>query len=188
MHRPVKLTLETILVVDNDQAVRKAVVSILERANFRVLSAKSGVDAINLAAETPGEIHLLLSEVDVPQMSGPDLGEALKMTRPNIHVMLMSGQEHGNLLVLNYGWVYIHKPLVETKLVQMIKAVLHSADRSQPGGQEFESSKDTSPRDPAARIPVRTMAESAVSPKASPLDPEVSRVMAERADGPKRVH
>ena len=109
MHRSLKGTLETILVVDNDQAVRKAVVSILEGADFRVLSASSGVDAINLVEETAGEIHLLLSEVDAPQMSGPDLGQALKMTRPDIHVMLMAGQEHGNLLVLNYGWAYTHK-------------------------------------------------------------------------------
>jgi DNA-binding NtrC family response regulator len=162
MHRSLKGTLETILVVDNDQVVRKAVVSILERANFRVLSAHSGVDAINLAEETAGEIHLLLSEVDVPPMSGPDLGQALKMTRPDIHVMLMSGRENGNLLVLNYGWAYIHKPLVATKLVQMITNVLHSADRSQPGGQEFESSKDTSDKgvNPAAHIAGRTTAES----------------------------
>jgi DNA-binding NtrC family response regulator len=190
MHRSLKGTLETILVVDNDPAVRKTVVSILERANFRVLSAKSGVDAINLAEATAGEIHLLLSEVDVPQMSGPDLGQALKMTRPDIHVMLMSGQEHGNLLVLNYGWAYIHNPLVATKLVQMIKDVLHSADRSQPGGQEFESAKDTSAKDvnPAAHLAVRTTAESDVSPKAPPLDPEISRVMAERAEGARQEH
>jgi len=190
MHRSLKGTLETILVVDNDRAVRKAVVSILERANFRVLSASSGVDAINLAEETAGEIHLLLSEVDVPQMSGPDLGQALKMTRPDIRVMLMSGQEHGNLLVLNYGWAYIHKPLVATKLVQMIKDVLHSADRSQPGGQEFESSKDTNSKDvnPSAHLDVRTTTESDVSPKAPPLDTEISRVMAERAEGAKQEH
>jgi DNA-binding NtrC family response regulator len=190
MHRPLKGTLETILVVDNDPAVRKAMVSILERANFRVLSANSGVDAINLAEETAGEIHLLLSEVDVPQMSGPDLGQALKMTRPDIHVMLMSGQEHGNLLVLNYGWAYIHKPLVATKLVQMIKDVLHSPDRSQPGGQEFESAKDTSAKEvnPVAHLAVRTNTESDVSPKAPPLDPEISRVMAKRAEGARQGH
>ena len=50
MHRSLEGTLETILVVDSDQSVREAVVSILERANFRVLSASSGVDAINLAS------------------------------------------------------------------------------------------------------------------------------------------
>jgi DNA-binding NtrC family response regulator len=190
MRQSLKGTLETILVVDNDEAVREAVVSILERANFRVLSAHGGVDAINLAEETAGEIHLLLSEVDVPQMSGPDLGQALKMTRPNIHVMLMSGQENGNLLVLNYGWAYIHKPLVAIKLVQMIKDVLHSADRSQLGGQEFESSKDMSHKDvnPAAHLAVRTTDESDDSPKAPPLDPEISRVMAERAAGALQQH
>ena len=180
---------KTILVVDSDQSVREAVVSILERANFRVLSASSGVDAINLAEEMAGEIHLLLSEVGVP-MSGPDLGQALKLTRPDIHVMLMFGQENGNLLVLNYGWAYIHKPLIATKLVQMIKDVLHSADRSQLGGQEFESSKDTSDKDvnPAANLAVRTTAESDDAPKAPPLDPEISRVMAERAAGVQQEH
>jgi DNA-binding NtrC family response regulator len=190
MHRSLEGTLETILVVDSDQSVREAVVSILERANFRVLSASSGVDAINLAEEMAGEIHLLLSEVEVPQMSGPDLGQALKLTRPDIHVMLMSGQENGNLLVLNYGWAYIHKPLIATKLVQMIKDVLHSADRSQLGGQEFEISKDTSDKDvnPAANLAVRTTAESDDAPKAPPLDPEISRVMAERAAGVQQEH
>jgi DNA-binding NtrC family response regulator len=190
MNRSLKGTLETILVVDNDEAVREVVVSILKRAHFRVLSAHGGVDAINLAEETAGKIHLLLSEVDVPQMSGPDLGQALKMSRPDIHVMLMSGRENGNLLVLNYGWAYIHKPLVATKLVQMIKDVLHSADRSQIGGQEFESSKDTSHKDvnPAAHSAVRTTAESDDSPKAPPLDAEISRVVGERAAGGQQAH
>jgi hypothetical protein len=112
------------------------------------------------------------------------------MTRPDIHVMLMSGQEHGNLLVLNYGWAYIHKPFVATKLVQMIKDVLHSADRSQPGRQEFESAKDTGAKDvnPAAHLAVRTTAESDASPKAPLLDPEISRVMAERAEGARQEH
>jgi DNA-binding NtrC family response regulator len=76
-------------------------------------------------------------------MSGPDLGVLLKKSRPDLHVMLMSGGENGNLLVLNYGWAFIQKPFVATKLVQMIADVLRSVDRSQPGGQEFDSRKDT---------------------------------------------
>ena len=59
-------------------------------------------------------------------MSGPDLGEALKKSRPDIHVMLMSGGAKGNLLVLNYGWAFIQKPFVPVKLVQMVTDVLHS--------------------------------------------------------------
>jgi two-component system, cell cycle sensor histidine kinase and response regulator CckA len=134
---------ETILVVDDNELLLSVVVSILRRANFRVLSADSGANAIQLAKETEGRIDLLLSDVDMPLMSGPALGETLKNTRPDLHVMLMSGGTDGNLLVLNYGWAFIQKPFVSARLVQMITAVLHSPDRSQPGGHGFDTRKDT---------------------------------------------
>lgn len=77
-------------------------------------------------------------------MSGPALGVVLKALWPDIRVMLMSGGKgDGALLVLNYGWAFIEKPFVVKKLVQMINDVLHSPDRSQPGGKEFDSRKDT---------------------------------------------
>jgi len=138
----VKGTLETLLVVDTDEGVRNVVVAILEHANFRVLSANGAANAIKLSNETDGAIDLLLSDVDMPRMSGPDLGELLKKTRPDMHVMLMSGGTEGNLLVLNYGWAFIQKPMVPVKLVQMVTEVLHSPNRSQLGGQEFDSRKD----------------------------------------------
>jgi two-component system, cell cycle sensor histidine kinase and response regulator CckA len=138
----IKGTLETILVVDGDEVVRRSIVTILENANFRVFSAHSGAAAIQLAQESQGAINLLISGVELPEMSGPDLGSALKKTRPGLHVMLMAGQENGNLLVLNYGWAYIQKHVVAAKLVQMVTAVLHAPDRSQLG-DEFDSSKDT---------------------------------------------
>jgi DNA-binding NtrC family response regulator len=133
---------ETILVVDDNQSVRKVVVAILAEVSFNVISAVDGPTAIRLADERDGVIDLLLSDVDMPGMSGPDLGERLKLTRPDMHVMLMSGGDNGNLLVLNYGWAYIQKPFVRTKLIEMVTHVLHSANRSQPGGQEFDSRKD----------------------------------------------
>jgi DNA-binding NtrC family response regulator len=135
--------LETILVVDDNDTVLKVVGEILKDANFHVLSAGNGAGAIEIAKEHKGRIDLVLSDVDMPSMSGPDLGLALRAMRPNIHVMLMSGGENGNLLVLNYGWAFIQKPLVARTLVRMINNVLHSIDRSQPGGQEFDSRKDT---------------------------------------------
>ena len=135
--------LETILVVDDNAAVLKMVAEILGCANFQVLSGHDAATAIEIAKETEGRIDLLLSDVDMPAMSGPDLGLALKKTRPDLRVMLMSGGDNGNLLVLNYGWAFIQKPFVASKLVQMVNEVLHSTDRSQPGGQEFDSRKDT---------------------------------------------
>jgi DNA-binding NtrC family response regulator len=134
---------ETILVVDDNQGVLQCVVSTLQHAQFHVLSASDGAGAIELSQQTKGRIDLLLSDVDMPLMSGPDLGEILKKARPDLHVMLMSGGADGNLLVLNYGWAFIQKPFVATKLVQMIRDVLHSANRSQQGGQEFDTRKDT---------------------------------------------
>jgi FixJ family two-component response regulator len=61
---------------------------------------------------------MLLSNVDMPLLSGPDLGETLKKARPDMHVILMSGGVKGSLLVLNYGWAFVQKPFVPTKLVQ----------------------------------------------------------------------
>jgi two-component system cell cycle sensor histidine kinase/response regulator CckA len=133
---------ETILVVDDNENVLKAVVTILQAAKFRVLAASGGTAALKLSGETDQKIDLLLSDVDMPGMSGPDLGEALKKARPDMHVMLMSGGANGNLLVLNYGWAFIQKPFVRVKLLQMITDVLHSPNRSQLGGQEFDSRKD----------------------------------------------
>jgi hypothetical protein len=138
-----KETLETILVVDDNGAVLRVVATILENAHFRVLSANSAAAALRLAEVTDENIDLLLSDVEMPQMSGPDLGELMKKTRPDLHVMLMSGGANGNLLVLNYGWAYIQKPFVPERLVQMVTEVLHSRNRSQLGGQEFDSRKDT---------------------------------------------
>ena len=60
----------------------------------------------------------------MPGMSGPALGEILKLAILETHVMLMSGQYEGSLLVLNYGWAFIRKPFVATKLVEMVIDVL----------------------------------------------------------------
>jgi len=87
------------------------VAAILKRANFRVLVANSGPDALKVAGKTDGKIDLLLSDVDMSQMSGPDLGETLKKTRLDLRVMLMSGGANGNLLVLNYGWALFRSHL-----------------------------------------------------------------------------
>ena len=136
-----KGTPETILVVDDEEALLQIAVKILADANFQVLSANSADGAITLA-EGNNRIDLLLADVSLSPMSGPYLGEFLKKKRPDLHVMLMSGNDTGNLLVLNYGWAYIAKDLVSTKLVEMVKEVLNSPNRSQHGGQQFDTRKD----------------------------------------------
>ena len=81
---------ETILVVDDDPLVLAVVVLILQRSNFNVLFACDGADAVELAEATGEKIDLLLSDIDMPLMSGPASGEALKQARPDMRVMFMS--------------------------------------------------------------------------------------------------
>ena len=135
MVQPEKNTLETILVVEDHPIVLEAVCEILERVGFRVLPASSGADAIRMEGRTEGTIHLLLSDVMMPDMSGPSVAELLKNRRPEMRVMLMSGYHEGDLLLLNYGWHFIEKPFVPTALVKKVNEVLHSPDRSQRNDQ-----------------------------------------------------
>jgi DNA-binding response OmpR family regulator len=144
---------ETILVVDDDETVRTLVVKILEGAHFKVISADSGPNAISLSEKTAGRIDLLLTDWDMPEMSGIALGQALKVFRPDIHVMQMSGGAHDSMIVLNYGWAFLQKPFVGAKLVEMVTSVLRSPDRSQHGGESFDSRLDTNPNSPHAIDP-----------------------------------
>jgi two-component system cell cycle sensor histidine kinase/response regulator CckA len=82
---------ETILVVDDNESDLQICRGGSRTANFHVLSADNVANAIALAEQTAGRIDLLLSDVDMPLMSGPALGQWLKKTRPDLHVMLMSG-------------------------------------------------------------------------------------------------
>jgi len=118
------------------------VAKILETANFVVIQAKSGVQAVELSADYAGKIDLLLSDVQMPGMSGPALGDELKRSRPDIHVMFMSAFTGGSLLVLNYGWAFIEKPFVASKLMEMVNVVLHTPDKSQ-GSHQYDSRNET---------------------------------------------
>ena len=134
--------LETILVVDDTPMVLEVVVAILNTANFNVLEAGSGEEAIYVAANHTGKISLLLSDVQMPSMNGPELGETLKKLRPDLRVMLMSGLPGGSMLVLNYGWAFIEKPFLMSRLLEMIDVVLHSPDKSQ-GKNQYDTRKKT---------------------------------------------
>ena len=128
-----KNSLETILVVEDDPIVLSSVRSILEGAGFCVLSAANSTEGILIEQFCQGTIHLLLSDVMMPDMSGPVIAKLLKKHRPEMRVMLMSGYPDGDMLFLNYGWHFIEKPFLAAKLVERVNDMLHSPD-SQPRG------------------------------------------------------
>jgi len=123
--------LETILVVEDDAAILKLVQVILQDASFEVLVASSANDALRVAADFSRTIHLLLSDIMMPDMCGPDLAAALKQRRPEMRVMLMSGYADGAMLVLNHGWHFIQKPFLPSALVGRVTDVLHTKVRDQ---------------------------------------------------------
>ena len=133
------VALETILVVDDTPLVLEAVSLVLKNAGFNVLSASSPEQAIQVSLDFPGTIHLLLTDVMMPKMSGPDLAAKLVEQRAKLRVMLMTGYAGGDLLILNYGWHLIKKPFVPSILREKVDSVLHTPDRSQ-GMDHFDTS------------------------------------------------
>jgi len=125
-------TRRTILLVEDHSALLKLVKQILDDANFSVIPAKNAKEAIRLEAGFPAAIDLLLSDVRIRGMSGPDLAGRLQKRRPHMRVVLMSGYPGGALLVHHQGWHYIQKPFEPSALVGKIKDVLRGETRPAP--------------------------------------------------------
>ena len=103
---------ETILLVEDDEVVRKLISEVLNNEGYRLLEAASGVAALSICAQYEERIHLLLTDVIMPEMNGRDLANRLAAVRPEMKVLYMSGYtddvivHHG---VLDEGTDFIQK-------------------------------------------------------------------------------
>ncbi len=134
---------ESILLVEDAQPLRKLVQTLLESAGFRVLSAESGEEALEVAARSGVTFDLLLTDVVMPGMNGRVLTEQLLPRQPGMKVLYMSGYTdsfvsgHG---VLHPGIHLLHKPFTEDALLRKAREVLDagkkpaSATSSEPAG------------------------------------------------------
>jgi two-component system, cell cycle sensor histidine kinase and response regulator CckA len=116
-----------ILVVDDDAPVRNLVQSILTQAGYTVISAADGQKALELSRLYPGNIDLLISDIKMPRMSGPDLAEHLRLERPNTHVLLMSGYASGVLGEYAAATDFLEKPFVPKALITKVAEFLESS-------------------------------------------------------------
>lgn len=82
---------ETILLVDDHPSIRKLLGAILKSEGYAVLEAKDGREALELCQHHGDKIHLLLTDIVMPQMNGPMLAEQVVMLRPGIQILYMSG-------------------------------------------------------------------------------------------------
>ena len=109
----------TILVVDDDPVILTFVSGLLVDAEYHVLTANSGAAALQRSKDYKGEIHLLLSDFQMPSMSGIELATQMSVDRPQLKVLMMSGFSEG-MLVLNEGWHFLAKPFVPSQLRALI--------------------------------------------------------------------
>lgn len=118
---------ETILVVEDEEPLRKVVVELLSQLGYQVLSAANGKEALRLAADSRQQIHLLLTDVLMPEISGPELARRLKVQRPSLKVVFISGYDDGSLApdgVLPPEVVLVHKPFTVKALSGRLREVL----------------------------------------------------------------
>jgi two-component system, cell cycle sensor histidine kinase and response regulator CckA len=118
---------DTVLVVEDDAAVREVVCRILAAHHYRVLAAASGAEALRIAAET--RVDVLLTDVVMPQMSGPELATRVAMLWPHVAIVCMSGYADDSVVrhgLFDRQFVFVHKPVTPKPLTQKIREALAS--------------------------------------------------------------
>ena len=118
---------ETVLLVEDDDQVRRVVVSTLRRQGYELLVAADGVEALRLMEERDGPVHLMLTDVVMPRMSGRDLAETLKTRHPGMRVLFMSGYTQDAMLrhgVSDGSLAFVQKPVTPEVLATRVRQAL----------------------------------------------------------------
>lgn len=136
---------ETLLVVEDEQAVRKASAEFLRMQGYQVLEAKDGIDAVSVAQQYKSTIHLVVTDVVMPNMSGGELAKALEKARPEVKILFVSGYAGETVLnhkVIDLQTNFLQKPYSLKQLSIKIRAALQSGNPApEPSGRTIARSK-----------------------------------------------
>jgi CheY-like chemotaxis protein len=125
---------ETILLVEDDEAVRRLAGLVLRNAGYTVFEARTGMEAIALLDSSPRPVHLMLTDVVMPEMSGRSLADVFDQKSPSTKVLYMSGYLDDTIVrhgILECGLAFLHKPFTAAGLLEKVREVLDGV--SQPG-------------------------------------------------------
>jgi PAS domain S-box-containing protein len=118
---------ETFLIAEDDPIIQRMIRSYLKPFGYKLLIAADGKEAIQLSKTYDGDIHILLTDVIMPNMNGQELAYAMQEMRPDIKIIFMSGytddviSHHG---VLEPGFNFIQKPITPSRLAEVLSDVL----------------------------------------------------------------
>jgi two-component system, cell cycle sensor histidine kinase and response regulator CckA len=132
---------ETILLVEDADALRKLAHALLEQNGYHVLAAENGETALKIAEQNRERIHLLLTDVIMPGMTGRTLADRLIALRTGLKVLYMSGYTDSAIAdqgVLEPGTYLLHKPFSEETLIQKVREVLDADAPGQSAPKEAE--------------------------------------------------
>jgi two-component system cell cycle sensor histidine kinase/response regulator CckA len=121
---------KTILFAEDDGQLLRFVEALLHKCGYKVIAASSGKGALQKSREFSGIIHLLLSDVEMPGMTGIELAIQLNQERPDTKILLISGLATG-MLVLNNGWQFLPKPFVSDMLRDRIRDFLNESPETE---------------------------------------------------------
>src|SRR5438552_10179810 len=125
---------ETILVVDDEAAVLSIASAFLARCGYDVLQANSGAEALEICGKQDSSIHLLLTDVTMPNMTGPQLAGRLLSLHPGVCVMYMSGYRDDQLeksSPIRIKW-FLPKPFTPDALVALVRQALDEPHKREP--------------------------------------------------------
>ena len=108
-----------VLLAEDDPTVRNMLEKLLKQGGYDLIIAEDGQDAFQRHTDHKGRIDLLVCTVQMPGMTGSDLARQMRLTRPELRVMLTSSFPQG-LLILDTGWQFIQRPFVRGVLVEKI--------------------------------------------------------------------
>ena len=115
----------TILLVDDEQSVRSIVVKVLRRAKYDVIEAENGEAALKIAKAHSGKIDVVLTDMYMPGLRGPEVVHAIALIRPGLRALFMSGYaDQDSRTSVPLGANFLNKPFTALELTAAVEAVL----------------------------------------------------------------